>query len=279
MVTIQQAVLQVEAAKEELKSAKGSALEREKEIQLAKSQSQLRLKRGTDIGTISSQVSLAAAVGAGGVGREIKTRRRVARKEFKETRGTISRAREELETFESQFPAREAEIVGIESEISTAQGIQQKQQRTADAFRRARKIFFSTNPAAIFALSGREERAFFREFVAAKGRSITGPTLTEVQLQQSLLPELRNLPPTEIVALLPGSQIFAGQSIPIQVQSLQPLREDTLNIGFFEKIGVPTSITKFLSGETIFRGRYIHIPEQTSLNAHRFLSWKDEIEC
>lgn len=126
MVTIQQAVLSVSKAEEELKLARGSALEREKEIQLAKSQSQLRLSRSTNIGTISSQISLAAAVGVGGVRREIKTRRRAARKEFKITRGKISKAREELIGFESQLGTRELEISKVSRQITAAKSEEKK---------------------------------------------------------------------------------------------------------------------------------------------------------
>ena len=85
MVTIQQAVLSVSKAREELKSARGSALERQKEISLAEKETQLRFARGTNIGKISDQLSFAASTGFGSVRREIKQRRLRARKEFRET--------------------------------------------------------------------------------------------------------------------------------------------------------------------------------------------------
>ena len=173
--------------------------------------------RGTRIGTISSQISLAAVVGTGGVRREIKKRRRTARKEFRITKGRISKAREDLGLFRGTIQEREAEIVGVESEIASATRIQERQQRTADAFRAARKAFLSPSTAGIFALSTREEREFFRQFEA--GSQVLQPTQTEIELQISLPTGLRDLPSTEIVSGLPGFQIFAGQSIaPVDIK-------------------------------------------------------------
>ncbi len=276
MVTIQEAVLEVEEAREELKSAKGSALEREKEIQLAKSQSQLRLSRSTNIGTISSQISLAAAVGAGGVRREIKTRRRVARKEFKETRGRISKAREELETFEMQLGEREREIGGVETQIKSAQQQQAEQIAIQRDIESAKKI---VRGAGFDPGASPRIKKFIREIRAGQEISALQPTQTEIDLQLSLPTGLRDLPPTEIVSGLPGTQIFAGQSLlpSTDIKSLggvflkrsefEVLTQQSVPLGTFgiipqedvRELGVtsliPVSIREFVSGEDVQRER------------------------
>ncbi|KKK73808.1 hypothetical protein LCGC14_2890120, partial [marine sediment metagenome] len=177
MVTVAEAQAQVSAARKELDAARTQGQVRKAEIKLARAQSQRVLRREVGIGTITSQALIRQQVGRGGVRQEITRRRRRARKEFGEFGVAISGAEQELGIFEAQFPGREAEITSVESEIISARRIQERQQRTADAFRAARKAFLSTNPAAIFALSGREEREFFRQFEA--GSQVLQPTQTE----------------------------------------------------------------------------------------------------
>ncbi len=234
MVTVAEAQAQVSAARKELDAARTQGQIRKAEIKLAKVESQRVLRREVGIGTITSQALIRQQVGRGGVRQEITRRRRRARRGFETTGLAISGAERELVTFEAQFPGREVEIAGVESEIASATRIQARQQRTADAFRAARKAFLSPSTAGIFALSTREEREFFRQFEA--GSQVLQPTLTEVQLQQSLPVGLRDLPAEDVIGL--GGQIFVRQSLAPQVQSIIPASISPIQTGTQQLGGV-----------------------------------------
>ena len=210
MATIAEAQAQVQEAKTELSQAETQAQQRQAEIRLARAESQQRLSRQTKIGTIEEQLRISTQVGRGGVSREIGRRRQAARKEFKATGRKISKAREELTTFETQLTTREKEISGIESQIKSAQAQQAEQAALEADIASARKlvrrgIFDPFAPPRV--------KKFVRELQA--GQVTLQPTATEIELQMSLPVGFRELPSTEIVSGLPGSQIFAGQSFAI----------------------------------------------------------------
>ncbi len=210
MVTVAEAQAQVAAARKELDEARTQGQARKAEIKLAKAESQRVLRREVGIGTVTSQALIRQRVGRGGVGQEITRRRRRARRAFVETGAIISGAQQELTAFESQFPGREAQIAGVQEQIAITREFQSDVRAAEEAVARG-----SLKPGA--------SKRTTRLFEQAIGRRIAlQPTLTEVQLQQSLPLGIRVLSAEEVAAGIPGSEIFTRQSFLPPVQTIAP---------------------------------------------------------
>lgn len=101
--------------------------------------------------TIKRQFFLSKAVGAGGVQQAFKGVRKAKKKARVETLPKISTAREEIKMARELIAGERAKLEPIKTELIKA-----------SAFERGRKAAMSSNPAAVFGLSGRQERRGFR---------------------------------------------------------------------------------------------------------------------
>ncbi len=251
MVTVAEAQIQVKEAKAGLKTGESEAQKRASEIKSARTQAQQRFQKQSRVGKISSQVSLAGQVGRGAVRGEIKRRRSVARQELRTTRGRISGAERDLRAFRKELTARGTEIKGVESQIVSAQAQQAQQAAEQVAIQQDIKTAQKLVRKGIFdPFAPPRVKKFVREIQA--GQVPLQPTKTEIALQMSLPVGFRKLPPTEIVAGLPGAKIFAGQSLIPQGRilppvSIQPIERITFGQPerFAESFAAATGATSF----------------------------------
>ncbi len=214
MVSIETAQTQVSEAKTELQKAQVQVKEREKEISSARVESRQK-KRQQSKGTIAEQLRISKEVGKGGVAGELAKRRRSAKREFRERRKTISQAERDLGVFETQLGEREKEIVGVETQITSAKAQRAEQQSQINLTSQARKLIAEGKTLAARGDPGLQKR--IRELqgigFATPTTQFLQPTISELQLQASFPEGFRKLS---------VSEIGAGQSLIPSVQTLLP---------------------------------------------------------